>query len=236
MITPVFLIIFSFATNFVEQSDNDNSRIFLNSKFQTYAIDSLHHSYFTDAFLKVLESDGGEDGVIDVKEALDIMYANNLRSDTTLINKVKESEAEFNFIQRDAKAKGKNYALLVSLEEFDNYPRLSGPARDLELINNLLKDNFGFETEELMNPTKTEFLGKLRSYAQKEYGKNDQLLIYLVSRGAYDVLLNRDYIVFKDSKPDDELKMSFIAHTQLQGLTANFMVNKLMLIVDAGAR
>ncbi|MDP8228696.1 MAG: caspase family protein, partial [Candidatus Electryoneaceae bacterium] len=129
---------------------------------------------------------------------------------------------------------GTDYALLIGIDEYDEWDNLSNPIDDVEAVGEELTDNYGFQVEYLTdNPTKIELLTKIKSYARKEYEDNDQLFIMIAGHGQFDDVYGTGYIVAKDSERDDNIKRSYISHTTLREQINCIPCDHILYVVDA---
>ena len=126
-----------------------------------------------------------------------------------------------------------DYALIVGTKEYDQWGDLINPIYDATKINEELKTNYGFTTELLLNPTKSQFVSKIREYIKKNYMKNDQLFIFIAGHGQFDEVFKAGYLVFKDTKVSDETKETYFAHTSLRDYLETIPCNHVFLVMDA---
>ncbi len=129
--------------------------------------------------------------------------------------------------------RGKEYALLFALDEYDEWRPLTNPVNDAKAIAAELRSSYGFETELLSNPTQAEILSTLRSYAARTYADGDQLLLFIAGHGQFDEVLGDGYIVGRDSRLRDDIKTSYISHSTLRTVINNIPCRHILLIVDA---
>lgn len=126
-----------------------------------------------------------------------------------------------------------DYALIVGTYEYDEWGDLINPIYDATKIEEELKANYGYKTEVLLNPTKAQFVGKIREYIKKNYMKNDQLFVFIAGHGQFDEVFKAGYLVFKDTKINDETKESYFAHTSLRDYLETIPCNHVFLVMDA---
>ncbi len=127
---------------------------------------------------------------------------------------------------------GKDYALLFATDKYDYWNNLTNPVNDAFTIKNELKDNYGFEAELVENPTKFILKSKLREYAFKSYNPDDQLFIFIAGHGQFDSTYKEGYIVTKDSLLKDEIKDSYISHSELSTIINNINCKHIFLVMD----
>jgi len=209
------------------------TRVYLNNSVKSYAANSK--SPFTSSVIDALNSGGGEDGEINIAELFSFLQQKELKADTVTYGK-NEAGSDFVFQKKGKSTKGKNYALIVYIEDYDTWEDISGIAPDAEKLSSILQSIYGFETEVLANATRTELLLALRKLTMNEYSDNDKLFIYFAGQGYYDELYKWNYLVLKDSKKDDEVKYSYMPVSQLLMLADNMPVKKVMVVIDAGTK
>jgi len=126
----------------------------------------------------------------------------------------------------------KDYALIFVTGEYDNWPNLVNPVNDGETIGKELKDNYGFETEVIKNPTASQVLLTLKRYSQKSYMDKDQLFIFFAGHGSFDETFGEGYVVCKNSLLNDEAKTSYISHSVLRTVINNIPCQHILVVMD----
>ncbi len=130
-------------------------------------------------------------------------------------------------------AAGQSYALLFAVGMYDSWPPLVNPEPDAQAIAQELKKSYGFRTELLQNVTRDDILTTLRRYAGMKFGEGDQLFIFFAGHGQFDPVLGDGYLVAKDSKLNDDIKTSYVAHSVLRTIVNNIPCRHIFLVVDA---
>jgi caspase domain-containing protein len=126
-----------------------------------------------------------------------------------------------------------DYALVIGIDEYDEWNNLFNPVKDAETIAEELKTSYGFKTEVVTNVTTSEIMSKLREYAKKSYQENDQLFIFFAGHGQFDDIFTEGYLVGSDSKIDDPGKTSYISHSTLRTVVNNIGAKHIFLSIDA---
>lgn len=106
----------------------------------------------------------------------------------------------------DIYAPPKDYALLFACNEYSDWSDLSNPINDAEALEQILTDLYGFEVELVVNATKDQITQKIKEYKNKQFGPQDQLLIYFAGHGYYEENDEAAYLVCKNSIMSDEEK------------------------------
>ncbi len=127
---------------------------------------------------------------------------------------------------------GRNYALLIATDQYDEWDRLNNPIFDAQKIEEELKASYQFETELLKNPTREQILLKLKEYTKKSFEPNDQLFIFVAGHGHFDEDLREGFLVAKDSKKNDESAASYIPHNTLRSTINNIKCKHIFLVMD----
>jgi len=129
----------------------------------------------------------------------------------------------------------KNYALLFAVNDYNEntgWADLMNPISDAESIAKKLV-NYGFDTLIIRNPTKADVQKWLYWYAEKKYGKYDQLLIFYSGHGEYDDKLSRGFLALSDSKQSDFYKNNYLSYADISETLDNNSCNHILFISDA---
>ena len=126
----------------------------------------------------------------------------------------------------------RDYALIIATSDYVEWGDLTNPVFDATTINEDLKSNYGFETEIILNPTKTELLSKIREYSAKSYLEQDQLFVFIAGHGQFDPVFTEGYTVCTDSKKNDQTKESYISHSTLRTYISNIPCKHILLTMD----
>lgn len=157
---------------------------------------------------------------------------NNLSNNSFSIsyNKVIPNEPVNNIVKLERT--GKDYAILFATDSYDYWNPLVNPINDSKTIQNELNENYNFITELVQNPTKVTLKSKLREYAMKKYEPDDQLFIFIAGHGQFDNTYKEGYIVTKDSLLNDDIKDSYISHSELSTIVNNIGCKHIFLMMD----
>jgi hypothetical protein len=180
----------------------------------------------------VLDKDGYFKFIITLSEGLNkIEYiAKDSFDNTTTMNRdVTYVPIKDEFLLR------KNYAFLFAVNDYNEntgWADLKNPISDAESISNELV-NCGFDTLIIRNPTKRVVQGLLRKYAEKKYGKYDQLLIFYSGHGEFDDMFSRGFLALSDSKQSDIYKDSYFSYADISETLDNISCDHILFISDA---
>ena len=128
---------------------------------------------------------------------------------------------------------GRDYALLIGTDEYVSMPQLSNPVNDVGTVAKELETNYNFSVEKITNPTLEQIYTTLRNYNKKQFSDQDQLFIFIAGHGEYDEVFQEGYLVASDSKKNDEVKQSYLSHSNLRTLVNNIPCKHIMLVLDA---
>lgn len=129
-----------------------------------------------------------------------------------------------------------NYALLIATDDYrdPSWKKLSNPVNDAATIEKELKENYGFQTEILKNPTRRQILETIRKYKTDiRYDSTSQLLIFIAGHGGYDSFVN-GFIAASDSRSaeEDPLRDTYIPHSQLRDIINTIDCNHILVVLD----
>ena len=93
-----------------------------------------------------------------------------------------------------------NYALIFATDDYAHWPHLTNPILDADAVNKTLASLYGFEVEEIRNPTSEQILLKLNDYLHRKFAVQDQLLIFFSGHGYFDDDLGQGFIVPADAQ------------------------------------
>ena len=98
---------------------------------------------------------------------------------------------------------GQDYALFFAVETYDHMGDLTQPIDNAEAIAKELRENYGFETEVVPNPTFAQIAGKIAEYQQRfasgDFDQKGQLLVFFSGHGVQRG--NNGYFMPKDGNP-----------------------------------
>ncbi|MEM1325889.1 MAG: SUMF1/EgtB/PvdO family nonheme iron enzyme [Bacteroidota bacterium] len=129
-------------------------------------------------------------------------------------------------------------ALFFAVEEYESseFFDLKYPIKDAEVIADLLKERYNFETEIVENPTKIDIYKKLTEYKQayerKQYDQRGQLLIFFSGHGLSRY--NNGYFLPSDTDHEEyALSSSSLNYADLRGLIQSMECQHILVAIDA---
>lgn len=131
---------------------------------------------------------------------------------------------------------GKNYALLIGIDQYEHWDRLNNPVRDVHAIAQELKNVYNFEVELLINPrSKAEIERKIIEWASRNYQYNDQLFIFIAAHGYYIPYLEKGFIIPYNGLPAHMERdgSSWISHDFIRNTLERSNSHHIFLVMDA---
>lgn len=131
------------------------------------------------------------------------------------------------------KRRGSDYAFLIGTDEYKSMPQLSNPVNDINTVANDLETMYNFKVQKVLNGELNQIYSELRKYSQMTFEDDDQLFIMFAGHGIYDQVFKEGYLVAKDSKQDDEGKLTYLSYSNLRTLINNIPCKHIFLVLDA---
>jgi uncharacterized caspase-like protein len=129
---------------------------------------------------------------------------------------------------------GKDYALLIATNTYDEWSGLTNPVPDAEAIEDELKNYYGFETELITNPTKAGIIAALKKYKnQTKFADDDQLFIFFAGHGTFVDDFREGYLISKNSLKNDPDASTYLSHSQLRNVIDQIPCRHIFLVIDA---
>ena len=128
---------------------------------------------------------------------------------------------------------GQDFALFIAIDDYDQWTDLRNPVSDATAIAHELEQHYGFATEILTNPSRTEIYEVLESYRLRTYGELDQLFIFFSGHGDFNEGTAEGFFVPKEGLLNDPFQDSYIPHTRLERIVGNIPCNHVLLAIDA---
>ena len=137
------------------------------------------------------------------------------------------------FAGREPARRGKDHALFIAVNDYQHWPKLQNPIREVEQIAAELSGQYDFETQILRNPTQEEILTALRHYNSKKYPDDGQLLIYFSGHGFFDDLTKDGFFIPREGRLSDPVQTSYLAFSRLQRILESNPCQHILLAIDA---
>ncbi len=126
----------------------------------------------------------------------------------------------------------KDYALLFATDRYDNWDDLVNPIDDAYALGKMLEENYGFEVEIIENAQTDEIWEKLRTYNERAFNPQDQLMIFFAGHGHYDETFGEGYVVATNSLNNDLGRSTYVSHNRLRGIVDNIPCEHILLTMD----
>lgn len=126
----------------------------------------------------------------------------------------------------------KDYALIFATDSYENWGDLVNPINDARMIQTLLSEKYGFQTEIVENASQEEIMDKVYDYNTKKFNPQDQLFIFFAGHGFFDETLGEGYVVASNSLLNDKGKTSYISHVLLRERINNIKCEHIFLTMD----
>lgn len=145
-----------------------------------------------------------------------------------------DSEKEVIVFRPHSERKGKDYALLFAVEDYDHWTKLHKPVSDAETIQHDLETLYGFQTRLIKNPTQAGILKAIREYAEMDYTDDDQLFIFFAGHGYFDNTFKGGYLVARDTQlpPKDLAMLSYVSHSVIRDIIDAMNCKHIFLVLD----
>lgn len=127
---------------------------------------------------------------------------------------------------------GNDFALFFATDDYADWSDLVNPVNDARTVARELEQNYGFNTELVIGEDRKGILKTLKAYAKKEYGPNDQLMVFFAGHGKFDEFFGEGYVVCSTSAKQDEGNESYIAHSSLRTIINNIPCQHTFLVMD----
>jgi hypothetical protein len=127
---------------------------------------------------------------------------------------------------------GTDFALLIGNDDYQRFPRLSNPVRDVTALEEELRTVYRFETKLLTNATESAILEELRSIALREWRPEDQVFIFYAGHGEVDDV-DEGYISGVDTTPIASGGRSALSHSYVRRMVTRISAKHVFLVMDS---
>jgi len=135
--------------------------------------------------------------------------------------------------ERELPRKGKDFALFIAVNNYQNWDKLKHPISEVEKIAGELYKQYDFDTLVLRNPSQDQIVATLRQYNAKKYPDDGQLLIYLSGHGEFDDLTKEGFFIPREGRRNDLAQTSYLSFSRLQKIVENMPCRHIILAIDA---
>lgn len=133
----------------------------------------------------------------------------------------------------DLDLKNYNYkALIIGINDYDrSIGSLDTALTDAIVLNDVLINNYNFETELLLNPTRAEIFDAM-DYFSNTLNKNDNFIIYYAGHGELD-LLDKNNSYWLPSDAQKKSKSNWISNLVITSWVKSLKSKHVLLIADS---
>ncbi|MBC7775662.1 MAG: chitobiase/beta-hexosaminidase C-terminal domain-containing protein [Phycisphaerae bacterium] len=133
-----------------------------------------------------------------------------------------------------AQRSGKDYAIFFVASKFDDkWKPLPDAPTEANLLAADLRDGYGFDVRIVADAKRSDILRTMGEYKRKQYGPEDQLLLFFSMHGYHDAGSDKGYLIPKDGLYDDPIYESWLAHSQLADIAASIPCRRVLVSLDA---
>jgi hypothetical protein len=127
----------------------------------------------------------------------------------------------------------RDYALLFATNDYDDpdWEDLTNPVFDAEALSHDLEDRYGFVVDVVRNATFREMKNKLEDYQHRNFGPQDQLLVFVAGHGQYDETTKEGWVVACDSQGTVEPERAF-THSRLRNAIDGIGCERILVLLD----
>ena len=125
---------------------------------------------------------------------------------------------------------GKYYALLVGINDYKHLPKLQTAKNDARVVRDILRDDYGFEVELLLDASRSDILlslGKLR----ERLASTDNLLIYYAGHGWLDKDGDEGYWLPSDASQNNEV--NWVSNASVTTALKAMMAKHVLVVADS---
>lgn len=123
---------------------------------------------------------------------------------------------------------GNNLAFLIGINDYENLAPLQTPIRDINNLSEILKHKYGFKTEKLENPTRSEILHRLNYYSGI-LDSDDNFLIYYAGHGIFEA--EEGFWLPADAEKENDT--NWISNNYLKRKLRSLKSTNTLIVVDS---
>ena len=125
---------------------------------------------------------------------------------------------------------GKYYALVIGINDYKQLPKLKTATNDARVVRDILRDDYGFEVELLLDASRSDILlslGKLR----ERLATTDNLLIYYAGHGLLDKDGDEGYWLPADASQDNAV--NWVPNASVTTALKAMMAKHVLVVADS---
>lgn len=125
---------------------------------------------------------------------------------------------------------GRYYALVVGVNDYRKMPKLQTAVNDASAVHDLLRREFGFTSELLLNAKRADIISALDRY-RRQLKPGDNFLLYYAGHGQLDADADAGYWLPADADPDSQV--NWIALQSLTSTLRALPAKHVMVVSDS---
>ncbi len=125
---------------------------------------------------------------------------------------------------------GRYYALIIGINKYKHLPNLKIAVRDAKGVAKVLKEDYGFEVELLLDPDRDQIVDTLDKY-REELGVEDNILIYYAGHGWLDEDADRGYWLPADARPNRRSR--WVSNATITDTLRTLQAKHVMVVADS---
>ena len=98
---------------------------------------------------------------------------------------------------------GKYHAVIIGINNYKHLPNLKTAVRDAQAVDRILREQYGFTTQLLINPGRRTIMNSLNRIRGR-LGPDDHLLIYYAGHGEFDLVAKKAYWLPADAHTEED--------------------------------
>ncbi|MCW5731959.1 MAG: caspase family protein, partial [Alphaproteobacteria bacterium] len=125
---------------------------------------------------------------------------------------------------------GRYYALVVGINDYRKMPKLQSAVNDASAVHDLLRREYGFTSELLLNAKRADIISALDRY-RRQLKPGDNFLFYYAGHGQLDADADAGYWLPADADPDSQV--NWIALQSLTSTLRALPAKHVMVVSDS---
>jgi ABC-type phosphate transport system auxiliary subunit len=125
---------------------------------------------------------------------------------------------------------GQDYALLIGNEAYRHLPRLHTPIADVERLERILGERYGFRVRTLHNATRYDTLSALNDLRER-LTSEDRLLVYYAGHGELEPTNMRGHWLPVDAEPDSTA--NWLSNVDVTDILNVIRARQILLVADS---
>ncbi|MEW6615664.1 MAG: caspase family protein [Thermodesulfobacteriota bacterium] len=127
-------------------------------------------------------------------------------------------------------AYSKYFAIIIGNQSYKHLPKLKTPVADAKAVNEILRNQYGFETKLLIDARRKDILSTINDF-RKKLSSKDNLLIYYAGHGEFDKTADRAYWLPVDAQRDDPV--DWISATDITDNIKRIASKHILIVSDS---